>query len=297
MEIRQLTTFIAIVELGGFTKAAEQMGYAQSTVTSHIQLLEAELGKPLFDRLGKKLVLTAAGRDLLPRARQMLAIHREIMNIAADEGEVSGDLVLGAGESLSIYRLGETLKEFKKSCPRVNIILKNSICTDLRSKLHTGELDISLTIEPSIEDPDLIVRSLKREPMVFIGSPEADMDFLALGSSVPMASDSIIFSEKGCSFRIAFESYLRQRSIRHMNPLEFSSIEASKKCVMNGLGISLLPRYAVSSELKEGTLKALEAPEQLGIFATQLAYHKNKSISQPMSKFMEIAARNSASWK
>lgn len=297
MEIRHLQTFITIVELEGFTKAAEHLGYAQSTITSHIQILENELGEVLFDRLGKKIILTNVGKDLVPYAKQMLHVYKEIKNITSEQNGVSGDLIIGAGESLSIYRLGKILKEYKKSFPKVNIILKNSICSDLRSKLHSGELDIIFTIEPQIMDTDLVAKNLIDECMVIIGAPDADLEFLSTNFGSEQARESIIFSEKGCSFRIAFENYLKQEKIKYVNPLEFSSIEAIKKCVMNGLGISFLPFYAVRNEIKEGSLNMIEVKEPFHKFRTQLAYHKNKNISLPMSKLIEITLKNSANWK
>lgn len=297
MEIRHLQTFITIVELEGFTKAAEHLGYAQSTITSHIQILENELGESLFDRLGKKIVLTNLGKELVPYAKQMLHVYKEIKNLTSEQNGVSGDLIVGAGESLTIYRLGKILKEYKKSFPKVNIILKDSICSDLRSKLHSGELDIILTIEPQIMDTDLVVKNLKDECMVIIGAPDADLEFLSTNFESKVATESIIFSEKGCSFRIAFENYLKQKNIKHVNSLEFSSIEAIKKCVMNGLGISFLPFYTVRNEIKEGSLKMIEVKEPFDKFRTQLAYHKNKSISLPMSKLIEITLKNSLKWR
>jgi len=296
MEIRHLQTFIAIVELEGFTKAAEHLGYAQSTITSHIQILENELGEALFDRLGKKIILTNVGKELVPYAKQMLYVYKEIMNLTSDQKGVTGDLTIGAGESLTIYRLGQILKEYKKSFPHVNIILKDSICSDLRNKLYSGELDIIITIEPVITDTNLVVENLKDEKMVIIGAPDADLEFLSACSEGKDAKESIIFSEKGCSFRIAFENYMIEKKIRYVNPLEFSSIEAIKKCVMNGLGISLLPFYAVRNEVTEGSLKIMEVPESFEKFSTQLAYHKNKSISLPMRKFIEIILKNSGTW-
>lgn len=297
MEIRHLQSFITIVELEGFTKAAEHLGYAQSTITSHIQILENELGESLFDRLGKKIVLTNVGKELVPYAKQMLHVYKEIKNLTSEQNGVSGDLIVGAGESLTIYRLGKILKEYKKSFPKVNIILKDSICSDLRSKLHSGELDIILTIEPQIMDTDLVVKNLKDECMVIIGAPDADLKFLSTNFEGEVATESIIFSEKGCSFRIAFENYLKQKNIKYVNSLEFSSIEAIKKCVMNGLGISFLPFYTVRNEIKEGSLKMIEVKEPFDKFRTQLAYHKNKSISLPMSKLIEITLKNSLKWR
>lgn len=291
LEIRHLQTFITIVELEGFTKAAEHLGYAQSTITSHIQILESELGEVLFDRLGKKIVLTSVGKKLLPYAKQMLKLYKEIKNITLDQNDVSGDLIIGAGESLSIYRLGKILKEYKKSFPKVNIILKNSICSDLRNKLYSGESDIVFTIEPQIMDTDLVVKNLKDEAMVIIAAPDANLKFLLTNIDGEVACENIIFSEKGCSFRIAFENYLIQKKIKYSNSLEFSSIETIKKCVMNGLGISFLPFYAVSNEVEEGSLKIIEVKESLDNFKTQLVYHKNKSISKPMSKLIEIVLK------
>lgn len=296
MEIRHLQTFITIVEVEGFTKAAEHLGYAQSTITSHIKILENELGKSLFDRLGKKNVLTNVGKELLPYAKEMLQVYKKIKNITSEQNEVSGDLIIGAGESLSIYRLGKILKEYKQSFPKVNIILKNSICSELRSKLHSGELDIIFTIEPEIIDKDLVVKNLKDESMVIISSPDADLEFLSKNFKSEDARESIIFSEKGCSFRIAYENYLKGNKIKYVNPLEFSSIETIKKCVMNGLGISFLPFYTVRNEINEGSLKMIELKEPLDKFRTQLAYHKDKSISLPMSKLIEITSKNSNNW-
>lgn len=189
------------------------------------------------------------------------------------------------------------MKEYKKSFPKVNIILKDSICSDLRSKLHSGELDIILTIELQIMDTDLVVKNLKDECMVIIGAPDADLKFLSTNFEGEVATESIIFSEKGCSFRIAFENYLKQKNIKYVNSLEFSSIEAIKKCVMNGLGISFLPFYTVRNDIKEGSLKMIEVKEPFDKFGTQLAYHKNKSISLPMSKLIEITLKNSLKWR
>lgn len=296
MEIRHLQTFISIVEFGGFTKAAENLGYAQSTITAHIQILESEMGGVLFDRLGKKIVLTNVGKELVPYARQMLDVYKDIKNITCEQNGVSGDITIGAGESLSIYRLGKILKEYKKSFPKVNIILKNSICSDLRSRLHTGEFDIVFTIEPQIVNKDLVVKNLKDESMVIIGEPNADLEFFKTNIENQVARENIIFSEKGCSLRISFENYLKQKKIKYINPLEFSSVEVIKKCVMNGIGISVLPFYVVRKEINEGKLKMLELNEPFDKYSTQLVYHKNKKISIAMSKFIEITLKNCVRW-
>ncbi|WP_289138977.1 LysR family transcriptional regulator [uncultured Brevibacillus sp.] len=294
LEIRHLHTFLAIVDTGKFTKASEQLGYAQSTITSHIQILEDELGAPLFDRLGKKVILTNLGRELVPYARKMLDTYKEIKSLAAEQSGVSGDIVIGAAESLSIYRLGEILKEYKRSYPGVNIILKNAICNELRGMLYTGEADLVFTIEPPVTDPQLVVTTLKEEAMVIIGAPETALSPATL--SHEQARETIILSEKGCSFTNGFEKYLQQNQVAYGNPLSFSSMEAIKKCVMNGLGISFLPLYTVKNEIKQGSLTIIEEKEQFDSFCTQLSYHKHKRVTAAMRRLIDITEKHTAHW-
>lgn len=297
MEIRHLQTFISIVELGGFTKASEYLGYAQSTITSHIKILENELGEVLFDRLGKKIVLTSLGKELVPYAREMLSLYKEINNLTSEKNKVSGDLVIGVSESLTIYRLSEIIKEYKKSFPNVNIILKNSNCSDLRNRLYSGELDFTLTIEPEIIDTDLVVKDLNSETMVIVGGADMELETFVSNTEGQLSKENIIFTEKGCMARLAFESYLKKKKIRYTNPIELSSIEAIKKCVINGLGISYLPYYTVVDDIKSGSIKVIEVSEIFDQFKTQLVYHKNKSISLAMSELVEIVFKYADKWR
>ena len=292
MEIRHLQTFITIARLEGFTKAAEHLGYAQSTITSHIQILEDEIGKPLFDRLGKKIVLTSTGRKLIPYANQILEIYEEIKNIAYDETVASGDLIIGVSESLTIYRLGEILKAYKNQYPNVNLILKSAKCSQLREQLYSGAVDLILTIEPEIKDTDLVTIHLKDELMVLIGAPETDINFLVehqndIAVESKSIQENIILSEEGCMARIAFQQYLKEKKMKYPNPIEIASIEGIKNSVIGGLGISVVPYYTVEKEVSAGQLKMLEIPRPFPSFKTQLSYHKSKSINLAMEKFIE----------
>lgn len=288
MEIRHMQTFISIVELGGFTKAAENLGYAQSTITSHIKILERELDKPLFDRLGKKIILTKVGHDLIPYAKKILSLYEEVKNITCHENDVSGDLLIGAGESLCIYRLGKILKEYKETFPNVNIIIKNDTCSNLRSQLHSGDIDIVFTIEPEVIDSALIVNKLKDESMVIVEASDSDLNSIS--------SQSILLTEKGCNFRKTFDRYLHENDLNRRNTLEFSSIEVIKNCAINGLGFSFLPFYIVEKEVEKGILKLIEVEESYNNFKSQMIYHKSKNISISMKKLIEITLKHISKW-
>ncbi|MBP3888623.1 MAG: LysR family transcriptional regulator [Cellulosilyticum sp.] len=301
MEIRQLQTFIAIVELGGFTKAAEQLGYAQSTITSHIQMLEDELGDSLFDRLGKKVVLTNKGEMLVTYARKILALKEEIEQMASDENEITGNLRIGVSESLTIYRLGKILTTYKTDYPKVNLILESAKCSELRSRLCAGRLDMVLTVEPEIKSTELSVKKLRDEQMVMIMAPEISFiedNNTILEDSIKRMNEvqSIILSEEGCMARVAFENYLKKKGIKYSNQLEVASVEAIKSCAVNGLGIAVLPYYVVEKEIRDEKLKMVELDDSFPTFKTQLMYHKNKSISLAMEKLMEIIQEQISDW-
>lgn len=124
MDFKQLNAFLMISRLQSFTKAADNLGYAQSSITTQIKLLESELGVKLFERIGKNITLTHEGKKLLPYAKQILKLSSDVKNAVLNTDVPSGTLTIGAAESLCVLRLPEILKEYKKLYPKVEISLK-----------------------------------------------------------------------------------------------------------------------------------------------------------------------------
>jgi len=121
MELRQLEIFQALAEELHFTRAAARVHCVQSNVTTQIRALEEELGTPLFDRLAKNVVLTDAGRRLLPYAEKVLSTLREANAVVAQSSIPAGPLRIGAPESVLTYRLPEVLSRFRKQFPKVEL--------------------------------------------------------------------------------------------------------------------------------------------------------------------------------
>src|SRR4051794_25715284 len=113
MDLRQLKTFRAVADSLSFTRAADALDYAQSSVTAQIRALEDELGVRLFDRLGRRVALTEAGLRLLAYADKMLDLADEAAHAIAEGDEPSGQLIIAAPETLSTYRLPPLLKQFR----------------------------------------------------------------------------------------------------------------------------------------------------------------------------------------
>ena len=155
MTLTQLSTFVEIADTNNFTSAASKLGYAQSTVTTQIKQLEDELGCPVFDRLGKTVVLTPAGCRLLTYANKLLQLEREIHMEVPETDEPFGILKLGVSESLCYNRLPRHLMVYKTRYPKVDIQIQFIMHDTFPEMLKKGELDLVYTLNPLIEDENL----------------------------------------------------------------------------------------------------------------------------------------------
>jgi DNA-binding transcriptional LysR family regulator len=295
MEIRHLITFKTVVDVGGFTRAADHLGYAQSTVTAHIQALEQELGTPLFDRIGKKVLLTEVGNQFLLHASEMIQLYYKAKDVSALTNQPAGELRIGAPESLTIYRLPAIIQSFRKQYPKVNIIIKSGSCRSLWEELRRGELDIAFLLQAPFEDSELHTETLKDEPLVIILPPDHPGVYHSLENFKLSGTDNILFTEQG-SYRDFFEAFLRRRGIQTEAGMEFWSIEAIKQCVICGLGVSMLPLAAVQSEIEDNKIGAIPWKKEFGSVATIMSYHRNKWLSQAARQFIATVKEQCKTW-
>ena len=171
MEIRQISTFAAAARLGSFVQAAQSLGYAQSTISTQIQLLESELGVRLFERLGHRINLTDYGARLLPAAERLLSAADEIRDLARDPNTPRGGLVVGTGESLSAYRLPPLFRNYRQEFPQVEMTVRFANCRTLREQIRMGDVDVGVFLEHPIHDSDLLVKSLCKVDVLFLAVP------------------------------------------------------------------------------------------------------------------------------
>ncbi|MED4782021.1 LysR family transcriptional regulator [Brevibacillus choshinensis] len=296
MELRHLVTFKTISDLGGFTKAAENLGYAQSTVTMHIQALEEEVGAPLFDRLGKKVVLTQTGKQFMPFAIEMLTLYANAKNFYMASPHPSGTLTIAAPESLTVYRLPTIIKEYVHLYPQVQLILKPSYSNaEALRLLRTGEYDMVFMLEKEWTESDLFVEKLIQEPMLLIAPPHfQSYPWPQLLEAI--SNSTFLSTQQGCSYRKLFDSYLQEQGVSPKTSLEFWSIEAIKQSVMCGLGFSILPYFSAISEMNEKKLAGAVWEQGTTVF-TSLAFHKSKWQSPAFKMFLELVRKHSAVWE
>lgn len=295
MEIRQLKTFVSVAEKGGFTRASEHLKYTQGTITHHIQALEEELRTPLFERLGKKVILTIAGENLMYYAKEILRLSQEAVESTRAQDDTAGTIRLGANESLLVYRLPSILNEFKKRYPEVHIELYPGDNRELRYKLKEGQLDLSFLFDIEKNDNDLHIQKLMLEKLVLVTKPKHRLTKKKRIITADLEGETLLLTEPG-SYRDFLENRIKEEKVL-CSQIDFWNIEAIKQCVMSGLGISYLSYISVKEELEKGKLVALPWIHDKDSVTTQLAYHKDKWISPSMTKLIDMINRHAEKWE
>ncbi|MGN8646818.1 LysR family transcriptional regulator [Gracilibacillus sp. HCP3S3_G5_1] len=273
MELRHLLTFKTIVDVGGFKKASDQLGYAQSSVTAHIKELEEELEKPLFDRLGRKTILTQAGREFFPYAIEIIDLYAKSKAVVSEGEEPSGPLSIGASESLMVHWLPKLLMEFTEKNPKVELILKSLKYENISSQLKSGDIDIAMLVElPEWQVRELHIDQISEERLC-----------LVKGKNNRGRQERMLVTESHCSWRPVIEDYIKKTDTS-ISRIELPSLEAIKKSVMCGLGVSVLPYFVVKEELDNGQLEEMnQSSIQLAVYT---AIHKDKWQSKNMKAFL-----------
>ena len=288
MELRQLEIFRALAQELHFTKAAARVHCVQSNVTTQIRALESELGARLFDRLAKRVVLTDAGRRLLPYAERVLSTVDEGRAAVGQNATPSGPLRIGTPESVLTYRLPRILGRFRKLYPKVELSFRPYLDLGLVHLIESGELDLAVWMEDAVQHDRLKAMRLRNEKLVFIAAPEHPLARKKRVTPHDLAGQTLLLTEAGCSYRTKLDELLSVMSIRPESITEFSSVEAIKECVSLGMGLSLLPEIVVDRELSRKQLVSLAwTGTEMGI-ATHVVWHKDKWISPALGAFISL---------
>jgi DNA-binding transcriptional LysR family regulator len=266
VELRQLKVFVAVLEAGSFTAAASRLGYVQSSVSANIQALEHELGVPLFDRIGHRVLPTSAARRLEATVRPVLAALDAAARQATNP-EPSGLVVLGTAETPATYRLPPVIGELARRFPALEVVLRPGSCDAHRAALRRGEMDAAVLLHDGQETPEFEVWPLWQEEILLVASPRhpaAD----PLLSTADLAVYPYLATEPG-TYRAAWEARCETAGVK-IRVVELVQVELIKRCVEAGLGFSILPAVAVEDEVRAGRLSARPLPDARLIMTTSL---------------------------
>jgi LysR family transcriptional regulator, hydrogen peroxide-inducible genes activator len=287
MEIHQLEYFVAIVETGGFSRAAERCNVAQPSLSQQIIKLEQEIGHPLFDRLGRKVVLTDVGRRLLPRANAILGELQDIKVEMQNEIEEGfGTLVVGFIPTIAPFVLPRVIRRFGRELPNATLEVHEGLTDELIQKIIDAELDVAITSLP-INNKLIQTQELLTEPLLVASSLKYD---IITRSSIHVKEldnfPFIALSEVHCLGE-QVRSFCYQQDLELNIVCHTSQLSTVKNCIALGLGVSLVPQAQAQSDPSEEIIyRALsDAIPQRKIAA---ATHARRKPSQLAKQFIEI---------
>jgi DNA-binding transcriptional LysR family regulator len=303
VELRQVETFRAVAEELSFSRAAAKLGYVQSSVSAQVSALERELGVPLFDRLGRRIALTDVGEVMFAYSGRLLDLAEQtraaVVDAGVGSGEVTGSLTVSAPETLLTYRLPKLLALFHERHPKVRLSVRPSAIGRLvgsaRKAVEEGAVDVAFVLDEPLNErmrpTDLAVETLVAEEVTVIAPASHALASAPAVLPQDLRGETVLLPEapeSGCAYRGQFERQLGSAGVVPPETMEFQSIEAVKQCVAAGMGVSVLPSVAVSTELKASTLTALQWGEPFEVF-TQMSWHEDRWKSPALRAFLEAA--------
>jgi DNA-binding transcriptional LysR family regulator len=257
MDTRQLAAFCAVVERRSFSQAAERLGVTQPAVSLQVRSLEKRLGTQLLDRSGRRVEPTEAGWRLYRGAQKLLALEEQIVvDVAAStEGELSGDLVLGASTGPAAIVVPLLLGEFQRANPAVRVFLTVSDTHSVVERVAARELELGIVGASRRH------RGVRFEPFfadqVILACPPGHRFAGRTVTLDELREEALILMQEGAGVRQIVEDALRRQGVRLRDldvRLELGLQESVRRAVEAGFGVTFISRTAVEAELAEGRL-------------------------------------------
>ncbi len=288
MDLGQLEAYLRVAEHRNFSRAAEDLGLTQPSVTARIQTLERDLGESLFERNGRGVRLTEVGESFLPHAQRVLkALHDGQDAVLSMRKLELGTLRLGAAPTISTYVLPELLKEFSSRYPGLEISVRTEYSQQIVQMVLADEVQMGL--ERGTTHPEVETIPLYGDEVVLVASANDDFAARASVSLEDVAERRLIMFNRGSSYYALVDSALREAGLPVSPAMELDNMEATKKMVQVGLGIAMLPRVAVAQEIARGELREIKVKKlTMPRREVALIYRRGRPLSRAARAFIEL---------
>jgi DNA-binding transcriptional LysR family regulator len=279
VDIQELEAFWWIAQTGSFNRAAERLFLTQPSVTARIQALEKDLGQTLFERKPRGVRLTDAGRVLLPHAERVLQDVRKARQ-ALQELEMAsgGTLSVGSALTTSTYTLPRILSRFKATYPGVEVSVRTGRSQQVQQLVMDDTVQLGLVHGPLSTHPEIVTLPLYDEPILLCVPPG---HALASRREVPaeeLAQEPFITSDKNSGYWALVEQYWAAADLTPRITMELDSIEATKRMVIAGLGVAMLPKGTVETELATRELIAVPMTGAHHLIRQTLLIHRRGKV-------------------
>lgn len=290
LDSRQLRAFSILARTGSFTATAHELHLTQSAISHAIRALEEDIGCRLLDRMGKTVVLTQAGEQLLVHAERILEEMAEARSGLSHLGKWgSTRLRIGASTTACQYVLPAVLREFKESFPHCAVTIQPGDTPENIEALRSHQIDLAVNLEPHKNEP-LEFRPLFTDELQFLVSPLHPWAKAGKVSRDEIARQHyILYRKNSYTFRMV-EGYFRGEKIVLHSLLELGSMEAIKELVKLGLGISILAQWTAAEELADGSLVAFPLGRRKLRRRWGVLYWRGRRLSLAEETFVGLCA-------
>ncbi len=288
MELAQLDAFIAAADCGSFSRAADLLSVAQPSLSNRIQSLEREVGQALFERMGRGVKLTDAGRAFLPYAQRILrTLNDGLMVLEGTRNGTAGRLMIGSAPAVGTYVLPRILKIFCDNRQGVDVMVRTGHSDEVLQMVLDD--DVQVGFGRPINHPDVRTIVLYKDELVLV--VPSNHRYAKRGSVKvdELADESLILFDRDSGYYGMIVGLFRDLGVVPQQQMQLDNIEATKKMVESGLGIALLPEVSVEREMRLGTLHKVHIetaePVERDI---AVMYRRNKPQSGPMAAFLDV---------
>ena len=284
MDIVNLKAFIAVAEQSSFSLAAEELHLCQPAVSKRIAIIENELNTHVFDRIGKQITLTEAGRTLLPRAQNILQeLDDSIRAVGNLSDEVTGRLRIGTSHHIGLHRLPPVLRTFTEQYPNVELDLRFMDSEQACRLVEKGELELGIVTLPSQETKSIKTMQIWDDPLSVIVAKNHALAKKQKVTLRDLAEHPAILPSEGTFTHEIVQSAFEKLGIELNTTLSTNYLETIKMMVSIGLGWSLLPETMLDKQLRALNIKHLKLKRRLGI-----VQHPNLTLSNAGKMLIQI---------
>ena len=286
MELTALQAFLAVADLGSYSAAAEHLYLTQPAISKRVKRLEGELEVDLFEKIGRRVRLTHAGRVLLPKARELVLQAQDMKHLASNlHAEVSGPLLLGTSHHIGLHRLPPILKRYRSTYPDVELDIRFMDSEAACQAVEKGELELAVVTLPTNPSHRLRMRKLWQDPLEFVAAPEHPLTNKRRVTLEDLASHPAVLPGPTTYTRAILARALADHGYDITLGMSTNYMETLKMLAEINLGWTLLP-----STIRGDNLKVLPVPLKLSR-ALGVVTHKERTLSNPARALLEQLPR------
>ncbi len=270
MELSSLRIFKTVAEEGSVTQAAARLHRVQSNVSARLNQLEESLGVTLFNRSGRRMLITAEGTRLLEYADRLLRLADEAQMSVRGENEPSGQLRIGSMETTAAARLPRVLGAFHRKYPQVDLLLDTGPTDYQIQQVLNHKVDLALVSGP-VERPELEQAPVFVEELVLL----TDAMHGPVTGPADVARRTLLGFRSGCSYRRRLEWWFADAGVAHTRIAEFGTFEAIIGCVAAGMGVAMMPREVLRQRGLGRTVQCHTLPPEVAEVETVMVWRRD----------------------